>query len=353
MKPDTVNFKTVFILNILIIYSFLAFPLSNYSMAHNFTPNDFASYLALSDEFLVEMSLISSNLANGNLTLAKEHTEKASKLFYRNIVDEVEEIDQPLADNLTNTVEKIQNLITEFTAERTSNMTVINEREIVETVLYVDAKITDVITTAISQQQQDQTTNSIIDNIAAFLTNAFNMNKINSTSDSSTTEIEALRLATLVDISLQDYGGAYNVSFDMTDMTNMGTIMNNNSFMSGVDMTDKNKDIGNMDMNMSTMNSGPSDKMKMHKNNTVVSVAELQSAQALTEKAKELFSSNLKPFAVTAEENSTNSLASLEDGITQLDISMKNKAPPMDIMMIVHSKIHPNLLTLFALEPNQ
>lgn len=350
MKLKTVNFKIVFILINLMIYSFLAFPLSNDTLAHNFAPNDFAAYLALSDEFLVEMSLISFNLANGNLTLAKEHSEKASKLFYRNVVDEVGEIDQILADNLTNSVEKIQNLITEFTAETASNTTGKNEGEIREIVSYVDAKITDVINTDISLQQQDQVSNTILDEFMDLISNVFNMNKINSTSESSTTEIEALRLANLVDVSLQDYGGAFNVSFDMTDMTNMG-IMNNNSSISDVNMTDKNKDISNMDM--STMNSGSSDKMNMQINNTIVNAADLQSAQALVEKVKELFSSNLKPFAVTAEENSTNSLASLEDGITQLDVSMKNKAPPMDIMMIVHSKIHPNLLTSFALEPNQ
>lgn len=356
MKQETANFIVVFIFINLMIYSFLAFPLSNDSLAHNFTPNDFAAYLALSDEFLVEMSLINSNLANGNLTLAKEHSEKASKLFYRNVVDEVGEIDRPLAENLTNSVEKIQNLIIEFTTETASNTTGKNEREIRETVSYVDAKITDVITTAISRQQQDQASNSIFDEVVELISNVFNMNKTNSTNESSTIEIEALRLADLVDISLQNYGGAFNVAFDMTDMTNMG-IMNNMTSVYDVNMTDKNKDIGNTDMdmvmNMSTMNPSSSDKMNMHIHNTVVNTADLQSAQALAEKAKELFNSNLKPFAITAEENSTNSLANLEDGITQLDVSMKNKVPPMDIMMIVHSKIHPNLLTSFALEQNQ
>ena len=40
----------------------------------------------------------------------------------------------------------------------------------------------------------------------------------------------------------------------------------------------------------------------------------------------------------------------LESGIMQLVSSIESKVPPMDIMMIVHAQIHPNLIDAFDLQ---
>jgi hypothetical protein len=39
----------------------------------------------------------------------------------------------------------------------------------------------------------------------------------------------------------------------------------------------------------------------------------------------------------------------LENALTQLNDAIRNKISPMDIMMIVHMQVHPNLLQTFGL----
>jgi hypothetical protein len=56
--------------------------------------------------------------------------------------------------------------------------------------------------------------------------------------------------------------------------------------------------------------------------------------------------SNIKPMAPN---NSSAFISNLENGLTQLNASIKNKASPMDIMMIVRTQIHPNLLEAYSL----
>ncbi|MGA7541876.1 MAG: hypothetical protein WBW34_02330, partial [Nitrososphaeraceae archaeon] len=63
-------------------------------------------------------------------------------------------------------------------------------------------------------------------------------------------------------------------------------------------------------------------------------------------KAIEIFNNELR----SSNGNVTNPIAKLEDGLTQLNNSIKNKASPMDVMMIVHTQIHPNLLEAFNLK---
>jgi hypothetical protein len=43
-------------------------------------------------------------------------------------------------------------------------------------------------------------------------------------------------------------------------------------------------------------------------------------------------------------------ITNLENGLTQLNNSIRNKASPMDIMMIGHTQVHPNLMEAFNLE---
>ena len=88
-------------------------------------------------------------------------------------------------------------------------------------------------------------------------------------------------------------------------------------------------------------------------------MADYQSAQALSAKAQEIFDTELKPIA--SNNNSTNNddgdmrafTTNLDNGLKQLNNSIKSKASPMDIMMIVHTQIHPNLLEAFNLKLQQ
>jgi hypothetical protein len=48
--------------------------------------------------------------------------------------------------------------------------------------------------------------------------------------------------------------------------------------------------------------------------------------------------------------NVTAFVTNLEKGLTQLNDSISSKASPLDVMMIVHTQIHPNLLEAFNLQ---
>jgi uncharacterized phage infection (PIP) family protein YhgE len=66
----------------------------------------------------------------------------------------------------------------------------------------------------------------------------------------------------------------------------------------------------------------------------------------LATKAIEIFNSELR----SSNGNVTSPIAKLEDGLTQLNNSIKNKASPMDVMIIGHSQVHPNLQAAFNLQ---
>ena len=109
-----------------------------------------------------------------------------------------------------------------------------------------------------------------------------------------------------------------------------------------VDNNSKEMNMDSMDMSSSTMNMDSKGR-----NYSLVDMTDYQSAQALATKAQDIFKTELKPIAPG---NSSAFVINLENGLTQLNNSIKNKASPMDIMMIVHTQIHPNLLEAFNLK---
>jgi hypothetical protein len=53
---------------------------------------------------------------------------------------------------------------------------------------------------------------------------------------------------------------------------------------------------------------------------------------------------------MASNNNTTSFITNLENGLTQLNNSIGSKASPMDIMMIVHTQVHPNLMQAFNLQ---
>jgi hypothetical protein len=50
-----------------------------------------------------------------------------------------------------------------------------------------------------------------------------------------------------------------------------------------------------------------------------------------------------------APNNSSAFITNLEYGLIELNDSIQSKGSPMDIMMVVHTQIHPNILQAFNL----
>jgi hypothetical protein len=167
---------------------------------------------------------------------------------------------------------------------------------------------------------------------------------------------EALALANVIDSILVNYGNAYQVGFDMTNMSNMVMPIENDN---AVPIVMNNSSDGqmsatsNMNMTAHSVNT-PSNAITQHDNEMndgylLVNVSDYQSAQALVIKASKIFNEKLR-FPEMNNKNITGFITNLENGLTQLNNVVTNRDSPMDVMMVVHTKIHPNLLEAFGLQ---
>lgn len=106
----------------------------------------------------------------------------------------------------------------------------------------------------------------------------------------------------------------------------------------------------NMDGGDSAGNNMSMDGMS-NSDNRLVNITDYQTAQALVKKVQELFdnqiiNSSLSGSSKIIDQSINNASTAIRELITNID----GKSSPMDIMTIVHTKIHPNLMTAFGLQ---
>jgi hypothetical protein len=126
--------------------------------------------------------------------------------------------------------------------------------------------------------------------------------------------IQATALGDIINTLLNYYGDAFSVGFDMGNMSQMA---------SGMESTSSNKSY------------------------SLVNVTDYQSAQALAKMALDIFNNELKDLTST---NETDSVIKLEESLTQLSNLIDSESSPMEIMMIGHTQVHPNLQKAFNLQ---
>lgn len=281
------------------------------AFGHTFSPNESASFLSFVDQIQVESELVRTNLANDSTSLAQEHAKKAGSLLTSNITAEIAEENQRVANELTRAINDLQDI--SLSPQQVGSVDqLVND---------IDSILGEAESTRIEQADLENAT------------------------------IQALAFADLVNSILENYGNAYAVDFDMTNMSNM--VMNgqdnNNMSTNGRD-NDSNKEMNSMNMSSSRtmvgMDVGGGEGSESGINSSLANMTDFQSAQALAAKALEIFKVKLKPMAPN---NSSASLTNLENGLSKLNDSIRNKSSPMDIMMIVHTQIHPNILQAFSL----
>ena len=307
--------------------------------AHIFTTDETASFVAFADQLQVESELVQTNIVNNNLLLAQKHANKAASLLTPSIIVEIAEKNQKIADDLTTGVNNLQKISS--TSEKQRQM-------VNQLVSDINATLSEAVTIRVEQGQGKDSSNFLEKGIE-FLSGIFGGGggkEVDDKVDGNNT-IRPLAFADLVDSILINYGNAYAVDFDMTNMSNMG-MMNSSSMMMGGMADDDNSDNS---MNMSSINmSSPTIinmNSKMSRNYSLIDMTDYQSAEALAVKTQEVFNTELRP---KASGNATAFVINLENGLTQLNSSIRNKASPMAIMMIVHTQIHPNLLEAFNLK---
>ena len=148
--------------------------------------------------------------------------------------------------------------------------------------------------------------------------------------------VQALTFTNVVDELLRKYGDALEVDYDLTNMSNL--VMSNMNHFATMMMDDNMK-------NSSIIREKSGNNMT---HNIIVNLADYQTAQSLSDKAQQIFNKDLKPKAATS--NVTTFIGKLENGLTQLRDAVNNNAAPMDVMMIVHTHIHPNLQKAYNLQ---
>jgi hypothetical protein len=311
--------------------------------AHMFSTDETASFLAFADQLQVESGLVQTNLASNNLSLAQKHANKAASLLTPSIIVEIAEKNQKVSDDLSTAVDGLQKITSSSEKQ---------QQRVKQLVSNINAAVTEAVT--IIEQEQGDSSNFLKKGID-FLRGIFggSSEKANTTVEKNGT-IQALGFADLVDSILINYGNAYAVDFDMTNMSNMVTMGNNSSSssmtMDGIVDNNSNNANSNSSMNMDSMDMSSSTMVNMDskdRNYSLVDITDYQSAQALATKAQDIFKTELKPIA---PRNSSTIVINLENGLTQLNNSIKNKSSPTDTMMIVHAQIHPNLLKAFNLK---
>ena len=68
--------------------------------AHNFSTNESAAFLAMTDALKAEVQLVQQNLVNNNMSLASDHSNKALVLITDDVNKEIAERNQRLSDDL-------------------------------------------------------------------------------------------------------------------------------------------------------------------------------------------------------------------------------------------------------------
>ena len=155
-------------------------------------------------------------------------------------------------------------------------------------------------------------TNQSISDIDAIIEEAITSRIDKEQRDNAT--IQATALGDIINTLLGYYGDAFSVGFDMGNMSQMA---------SGMEGASSNKSY------------------------SLVNVTDYQSAQALANKALEIFNNELKDRAST---NKTDSSIKLEESLKQLSNLINNKSSPIEVMMVGHTQIHPNLQEAFNLQ---
>src|SRR5215210_4354666 len=171
------------ILSIGIISIGVASPLHS-AYAHSFSGSESASFLSLVHNIRVESELVAGNV--GNATLARQHAENAAKAIDNQTIDEIAERNNRIANDLSSLLQDLQTA---------AASTPIDAASINDIVSNLDAILGEAISVRIEQEQLNNST------------------------------VQAIVLANVIDEVLRNYGSAFEVGFDMTNMSLMGEML--------------------------------------------------------------------------------------------------------------------------------
>ena len=266
---------------------------------HLFTRDQTGTFVSIIDQVQTELELVAANLANNNVTLAENHSTKASSLLPR-VIGEIGEDSPQLVGELMRSVFGMENL---------SSTTYNKSQNISTLVNNLNEKLDNAKIIRIAQVQP---TSNFLDKATNLLGGLFGGNTGEPSSEQvQNSRIEALSLTELMDAVLVNYGKAYNVGFDMTNISNVIMKPSNRTSGSMVisnTLRSNNSDTANanLNMNMNSMNNSsspiPEHTGGMDNGYQLIHIADYQTAQALAKKGLGFFNSDLRHMAIVIKQ---------------------------------------------------
>jgi hypothetical protein len=185
---------------------------------------------------------------------------------------------------------------------------------------------------------EDATTlmDEIYDTEGDFIDDTDYIRRYNEAISSRNFTVYAMVIANIADEILRNYGEAYDLDYDLTNMSNMMITISDTGSSSSM----------NLDL--------PQHSNTTEKNNfsPIVNFAEYQSAQRLSETAYQIFKNKLEPLSMSNNmHNNTTVIAKLEKSLVDIkDLMMNNKETASELMKIVHGQVHPILQAAYNLQ---
>jgi hypothetical protein len=146
--------------------------------------------------------------------------------------------------------------------------------------------------------------------------------------------VQALVIANIADEILRKYGKAYDIDFDLTNMSNMLVTHSSNAY--GKERYSNN------------LKNSHNDEL------ILVNIWDYQSAQALSGEAIKIFDRRLMPLAQFDNDNNNNNdivyVSKVENSLGELNNLLNNHTLPENLMEIIHTQIHPGLQQAYNLE---
>lgn len=282
-------------------------------LGHNFSPDESASFLALVNILKAEAQMVQQNLASNNMSLASDHANKALALLTDDVNKEIGERNQRLSDDLSTALASLKISTESAQGNKTASD--------------IDLLVNDI--------------NGILDEIVTARIDPDQLN--NST-------IQVLAVAELLDEVLRNYGDAFAVGYDMTNMS-MLTMDSNNNTNSHRENSTSIHSMSTMDIDSSSVGDNMSIENMSDSDGKLVNITDYQTAQALAMRVQELYNNQIMNSSIsegskTVDQSNSNVSIALKEFVTNID----GKSSPMDIMTIIHTRIHPNLMTAFGLQ---
>jgi hypothetical protein len=279
-------------------------------LAHTFSENENALFLTMIDKIKAETQLVAHDFLNST-EQAHEHARIAVGLFTQK-------------DPVVNTT-------------WTSEISERNPRVTADLLHYLNDLKTTIASP--SSNSNSASVQSKVTNIGNLLDEAVSVRISKDLIDNPKTQ--ALVLANLGNDIYNNYGATLGLS--PSTVASMGGIS-----MPGMNIPSKGP------MNMST-NSGNgmsgmntvSEPIAMNQSPaTIKNLTAYQTAESLAAIAQQVFEKNLKPIAPA---NATNSNTNIANYLAQLKNAINNKSPFMNVMELVHAKLHPMLISTYTL----